>query len=107
MSHHFTPQLPDDLTEPEKRLIEAAAKGEECILGDGNLPPQGTTPPERTIRAQVIRFLALGGDNDHPVDPRGVMLAGAVVPDQLNLQNATVPVLLGFFNCRLRSLRTS
>jgi len=45
---------------------------------------EGARAPE--IRAELIRFLARGGNADHPVDPRGVRLFGARVTGKLDLE---------------------
>ncbi|MEM9098985.1 MAG: hypothetical protein AAGC79_10720 [Pseudomonadota bacterium] len=74
---------PETLPKAEKDLIAACVRGKPCILGSKRPEPDDTTAP--TIRAQLIRFLALGGDDDHPVDPFGVALRGARVEGKLSL----------------------
>ena len=88
MSYNYTPKLPKKLTAPEVALIEATANGKYCELGDGTRPSENSTDPTRIIRAEVIIFLALGGDDKNTVDPRGVSLLGAYIPNQLDLANA-------------------
>ena len=39
-----------------------------------------------TIRADLIRFLVRGGNEDHPVDPYGVRLTGARITETLTLE---------------------
>lgn len=95
----YVPKLPDDLTQPERDLTNACARGEFCVLGDGKLPPEGASM-SLIIRAEVIRFLALGGSDKHPVDPRGVQLFGALIDGVLDLENADVPVDLFLLQCR-------
>ena len=70
------------LSAAEQKLIACARNGEWCELD----PKRPEKPTEaNTIRAGLIRFLALGGDDDNPVHERGVQLRGAWVPDGLNL----------------------
>ena len=47
------------LTKPERKLVEACKRGEPCVLGDGTRPE--APDPEREIRAEVLRYLILGG----------------------------------------------
>ena len=70
------------LSDAEKTLIACARKGEDCRL-DPKRPEEPTEA--NTIRAGLIRFLALGGDDDSPVHERGVQLWGAWISDQLDL----------------------
>lgn len=72
------------LTDPELHLIDCCRRGEPCILGDGKRP-EGPDP-DRTIRAELLRYLILGGSDDCRVDEIGVMLSGAYVRDRLDLR---------------------
>lgn len=76
-------------TPAEEQLIEACQKGEFCVLVDGKLPPKGTPDPSRYIRADVLRYLILGGCDDCIVDDIGVALKGAHVTGRLNLNFTT------------------
>ncbi|MCV2865602.1 hypothetical protein [Defluviimonas sp. WL0075] len=85
------------LTDPERDLIECCRRGVPCTLGDGKRP-EGPDP-DRTIRADLLRFLILGGSDDCRVDESGVMLSGAYVRDRLDLRSTTAVGLRGFVNC--------
>lgn len=50
-----------EATPAERALIAACQAGKLCRLNDRTLPPEGSTDPAHTIRADVIRLLALGG----------------------------------------------
>ena len=50
----------EPLKPAERKLLEAALKGEQCALG-GSSPPSATDANE--VRADFLRFLALGGEN--------------------------------------------
>ncbi|WP_211299122.1 hypothetical protein, partial [Methylovulum psychrotolerans] len=54
---------------------------------------------ENTVRADFLRFLALGGDENAPVHERGVLLTNAWIEDELNLEGMTVPQSLSFTHC--------
>lgn len=73
----FLPLLP-----AEEKLREAAQRGETCKLGD-TVP---TTPDDTTrIRADFLRFLLLGGDEQAPVHEQGVLLGGAYIDCAVDL----------------------
>ena len=78
-----------ELTPAEEQLIEACQKGEGCILGDGELPPEGTPHPSRHTRADVLRYLIKGGCAGCKVDDIGVALKGAHVTGTLDLDFVT------------------
>ena len=78
-----------ELTPAEEQLIEACQKGEFCQLGDGELPPEGTPDPSRHVRADVLRYLILGGCDDCIVDDIGVWVEGAHVTGTLDLDFTT------------------
>ena len=86
-----------DLSEAEFKLIAYTARGEMCFLGDGELPTKPST--ERNIRAGLIRFLALGGDNETPVHEKGVQLFGGWIGDGIDLEAAVLPVGLWLLAC--------
>ena len=73
------------LTAAEQKLVACARNGEMCTLN----PKRPEEPTEaNTIRAGLIRFLALGGDDENPVHEAGVHLSGACVSDKLDLSAA-------------------
>jgi hypothetical protein len=64
-------------------------------IGGGSERPDVISSINR-IRAELIRFLALGGDALHPVPEQGVMLFGAWITGKLNLHlcRAASPLFL-------------
>src|SRR5882672_5494248 len=62
----------------EKTLLDCCRRGEFAWIASER--PEAETDDNR-VRAAFIRFLALGGDDGHPVHERGVQLAGAWVVD--------------------------
>jgi hypothetical protein len=74
-----------ELSAAEKWLVECCARGEPWAPEgwDGKRPKAGTDANK--IKADLIRFLVLGGDAGHPVHEAGVMIFGAWIEDKLNL----------------------
>jgi hypothetical protein len=56
------------------------------------------------IRAGLIRFLALGGDDDNPVHENGILLAGAWIDDVLDLDDCSCNMPFSLIDCRLAAL---
>lgn len=88
------------LSAVEKRLIDHCAHGTQLFIA-GEKPPIST--PENTIRADIVRFLLLGGDSEHPVHEEGVMIQGAWIADELNLHQATCKIRLDARSCHFAS----
>lgn len=86
----------EPLSDAEKDLVAQCAKGDICSLGSER-PEEGTDA--NTVRAGLIRFLALGGDAEHPVHERGVQLEGAWVTERLDLSNCEVKIRLALWRC--------
>lgn len=89
-------------TEPERELISACKRGKTCNLGDDR--PADTSPadasPERTIRAEILRYLILGGCADCPVHEFGVRLSGAYIKGELDLSFAAARGSTALIACR-------
>ena len=86
-----------DMTPAERFFACCLSRGLPCRLG--NAVPQDPAP-RNTVRAEVIRFFAYGGDSDkHPVRKAIVDLQGAWVSGDLDLTHASIPYALLFGNC--------
>ncbi|MDH1700254.1 hypothetical protein [Comamonas terrigena] len=108
----------------EQKLLEACREGREAVLSNGlpmPLPlietkqelgpwplfwPIPDKKPERVsltvencVRADFVRFLLLGGDDQSPVHERGVMLNGAFIGGELSLRSCNIPASLMLRNC--------
>ena len=97
-------QLPRDLNQAEEKFVHCLAAGRPCIIGDGKLPIKGIKSGEgaNVVRSEVIRFVALGGSNDHPVWDSAIYLQGAWICGEepsLDLTHADIRYPLGFFHC--------
>ena len=103
--------LPCPLLPAEQKFARCLANGEPCsFLQDPNAPivPKAGTP-ENTIRSEVIRFFAYGGDKEsggHLVRGESIIVQGAWICREhhldltpLDLTHANIPYALGFFAC--------
>lgn len=93
-----------NLSWAEKKLIACVARGRECVLGAAvpDLPTRANA-----IRPQLIRFLALGGDENAPVHEKGIQLQGAYIgaaekgekPSELDLDGCKLSARVGLLAC--------
>jgi hypothetical protein len=77
-----------DLTEPERRLVDATLAGEPLSCADTGCD----------VRAEVIRDLVVGRHGE--LDPRGLRLQNAVVTGQLDLDGVHCSVPVRLIRCR-------
>ena len=89
------------LNAAERQFLAACAKGELCFFNEGERPEQAGD--DYTIRASLIRFLALGGDDANPAHERGVQLQGAWITGILDLQYAKTDAALRLKRCHFES----
>lgn len=87
----------------EQRLLRDSAAGKPTVIAPIKNDP-ASRPSRRTstntVRAEFIRFLALGGDDENPVHEKGVHLHGAWIAGKLDLSGATCPASLALSSCR-------
>ncbi len=84
-------------TGAEQKLIDACKAGQQCVLGDGTRPDG--PDPARTIRADILRYLILGGCEDCVVDGQGVWLIGGYIKGKLDLNFDTAKGATQLQNC--------
>src|SRR4051794_37310387 len=68
----------EPLSKVERQLVEHCARGAWLSLAEER--PEKPSAENR-IRASIIRFLLLGGDDQNPVHEKGVMVRGAWVEE--------------------------
>jgi len=92
-----------NLSPAEKRLVECCARGDawEPEGWDGDRPESASNA--NTIRAELIRFLVLGGDEAHPVHNEGVMVWGAWVAGTLDLHQCNASVRPDLRSCHFEA----
>ncbi len=88
----------EPLKPAERKLLDAALKGEPCSFGGGR--PSSVTE-ENEVRADFLRFLALGGENRTAVHDSGIHIQGAFVTGAVNLNGATKVRPLWIENCTI------
>ena len=88
------------LTEAEKQLAECLAQGNPCVLGDA-VPKAEESGHHNTVRPEVIRFFAYGGDGENSVRGAVIALRGAWIcgDEPLDLTHADIPYALEFSRC--------
>ncbi|MEP5088694.1 MAG: hypothetical protein ABJR23_04625 [Paracoccaceae bacterium] len=84
----------------EVKLMAACEAGEPCVLGDGSLPVEGNAT--REVRADVLRYLIVGGCENFPVADWGVQVIGAYVSGNLDLSFAKANGVTTLFACRFQ-----
>ena len=106
-----------DLKPPETEMLKAAAEGRPAVFAgetdDENDPARADEwGEERTIRADVIRWLCADKEGSGLVDPHGIQVVCAKIEGGLDLNFLTVGFPIGLFSCsipagiRLRDART-
>jgi hypothetical protein len=88
------------LSEAEQRLLACVKKGEPCQFG-GRRPDPDKATPENSIRPELIRFLALGGDEGVAIHERGIALSGAFITGPLDLQGTELQHFLRLTDCHI------
>jgi len=99
----------ETLTEAERRLLRAAAKGGWAICGPSSSDEDKNNDPansqywgsDREIRADLIRWLCTDMEATRRIDPRGVFAYGAKVIDRLDLAYVNVSFPFSLVRCRL------
>ena len=90
-----------ELSRAEQEFAEACEAGETCTLGDGACP-EDDAGTARTVRADLVRWFALGGGSDKLLHERGVSLKGALITGRLDLSGASSDCDLNLTNCRFQ-----
>lgn len=89
MTCRAVPQRPKNSCSPPASRVSR-------VLGD--LPTPGD--PTREVRAEVLRYLILGGCEDHPGADWGLQLEGARITGTLDLSFATARGITSLVYCR-------
>jgi hypothetical protein len=93
----FLPLLP-----AEQKIVAELAFGEFDRLGDGLRPESPDL--ERVVRAALLRFLLLGGDETCRPHEKGVRVSGAWIAGPLDLEGCRVPRDIGLKDCRFEAV---
>lgn len=87
------------LTTAEERLLHCCAKGEAWKPVGWNRKRPDEATPANTIRADLVRFLALGGDTYNPVHEASVVLFGGWIRGALDMHHCKAQVRLFLMHC--------
>jgi hypothetical protein len=95
------------LTPAEERLLDWVADGEEAHYesptnADHALRWTDTWGPERTIHAELLRWLCVDRNAIRHVDPKGLSIHGARIDGTLDLRMVTMPFPIFLVRCALR-----
>ena len=88
----FQPLLP-----AEETVLAGLANGDVDRLGDGRRPQEPRE--DRRIRASLLRFLLLGGDEEARPHEKGIRLSGAWIEGPLDLESCRIRRDIGLTNC--------
>ena len=86
----------------ERAFVAHMAEGKPCILGVTR--PRPGDKDAHVIRADLIRFFALGGSDENPLKGGVIKLRGALVPDALHLNYTRLPYTLVFNDCHFNDV---
>lgn len=87
-----------ELGPAEVTLIEGLGNGVMDSLGTSGLPEAGDET--RRVRAELIRYLLLGGPEAPRMHEKGLRLSGAWIVGTLDLEGCRVPRDIGLIDCR-------
>jgi hypothetical protein len=85
----------------ERVLIDGLDSGALDRLGPGGLPEAGDEA--RRVRADLVRYLLLGGPGAPPLHEKGLRLSGAWIVGPLDLEGCRVPRDIGLLDCRFEA----
>ncbi len=101
MSNENYPRVIGDLgalTPSEQLVLDKICLGQEAVLGEGRPASEAA---DLTIRAGLVRYLVLGGCEQHRPHAKGVSITGAVISGSLDLDMCDVQGRLSLLKCRL------
>ena len=85
------------LNKAEERVIADLRSGTLDRLGDGSRPEGDDST--RVVRAELLRFLILGGDEDSRPHEKGLRISGAHISGVLDLEGCRIPRDIGLKDC--------
>lgn len=91
----------EGLSGAEALLVEKIQQGEAAVIGRGERPEPADQRADVTVRAELIRFLALGGGPDCRPHEKGVRLIGARISGMIDLEGCVAKTPIVLMNCAL------
>jgi hypothetical protein len=91
-----------ELNAAETKLLQCSVSGEAAIISEMR-PDKAFKSGKKanTVRAELIRWVALGGDAAYPLHAHGVQLMGAWIDEELDLQGAILKANLILVRCHI------
>jgi hypothetical protein len=89
------------LTPAEASIIDGLSSGSFDRIGDGRRPE--TAEPDRIVRAALLRFLLLGGEDGVRPHEKGVQVSGAWITGVLDLEGCRIPMVIALRHCAIAS----
>lgn len=86
------------LNAAEAKVVAGLGSGDFNRIGDGLRPEWDD--PARTVRAELVRFLILGYDDNCRLHEKGLRLSGAQVTGALDLEGCRIPRDITLTDCR-------
>jgi len=86
----------------EAKIVSDLRRGDFDRLGDGGRPEHEHTT--RTVRAELLRFLILGGEEGHRPHEKGVRITGAWLVGVLDLEGCRIPRDIGLKDCHFEAV---
>jgi len=90
------------LSPAEERVLAELRHGDFDRLGDGLIPQNAD--PERVIRADFLRFILLGGDEENRPHEKGIRVSGGWIKGALDLEGCRVPRDIRLKDCFLEGV---
>ncbi|PZR00400.1 MAG: hypothetical protein DI533_07455 [Cereibacter sphaeroides] len=89
------------LGKAEMTLIAGLGTGVSDRVGAGGLPAEGDE--DRRVRADLVRFVLLGGPDAPSMHEKGLRLSGAWITGTLDLEGCRIPRDIGLLDCRFEA----
>lgn len=91
------------LTAAEAQLVESVQAGRATVVNGGERPEPGDARPEITVRAELLRYLALGGCPACRPHEKGVRMVGARLSGMLDVEGCALAIPLVLVHCDVDS----
>jgi hypothetical protein len=85
----------------ERRIVDALGSGNFDRIGHGGRPD--IADPDRVIRASLLRFLLLGGDDTLRPHEKGIRITGGWITEALDLEGCRIPRDIALKDCHFEA----
>jgi len=90
------------LTPAEEQIVAQLRQGDLNRLGDGHIP--GASNPHCLVRAEILRFILLGGDDATRPHEKGISVSGGWIEGSLDLEGCRIPRDIELQDCYLEAV---